>query len=141
LLVRSASNPVAERNGNWWQPRQQFRDSSGRFRVSVAIEETYSQRLDAIGLTIERATDRTPDTRQFHVFYGDELQGSFKKLPEAQKLFRRLKEESGWKPPPKEELTPEEMLVREREAHQRVAHLEYGSSSHMFRGGGRPRRK
>jgi hypothetical protein len=38
-------------------------------------------------------------------------------------------------------LTPEEMLVREREAHQRVAHLEYWSTSHKFRGGGRPKRK
>lgn len=39
------------------------------------------------------------------------------------------------------ELSAEEMLIREREIHQRMAHLEYWSGSHKFRGGGRPKRK
>jgi hypothetical protein len=104
-------------------------------------EDTYTQRLEAIELTIEKATERTPDTKQFHVFLGDELKGSFKKLPEAQKLFARLKEESGWKPPPREQLSLQEQLSRERELHQRTAYMEYWSSSHKFRGGGRPKRK
>ncbi len=107
----------------------------------AATEDTYKQQLAGLNLTIERATDRTPDRRQFHVFYNDELKGSFKKLPEAQRLFARLRDESGWKPPEKEKLSPEEQLVREREMHQRVAHLEYWSQSHKFRGGGRPKRK
>jgi hypothetical protein len=105
------------------------------------VSETYTQRLDAIALAIERATDRTPDAKQFHVFVGDELKGSFRRLPEAQKLFARLREESGWKPPPREQLPIDEQLARERELHQRSAYMEYWSNSHKFRGGGRPKRK
>lgn len=106
-----------------------------------ATDDTYTQRLAGINLTIERATERTPDAKQFHVFYDDELKGSFRKLPEAQKLFVRLRDESGWKPPQQEELTTAEKLAREREMHQRAAHMEYWATSHKFRGGGRPKRK
>jgi hypothetical protein len=105
------------------------------------VNDTYVQRLDAVGLAIERATDRTPDTKQYHVFKEDELIASFKKLPDAQKLFGRLRDESGWKPPPKPGLSLPEMLARERELHQRTAYMEYWSQSHKFRGGGRPKRK
>jgi hypothetical protein len=105
------------------------------------VRDAYIQRLDAIGLAIERATDRTPDANQYHVFKGDELLGSFRRLPDAQKLFARLRDESGWKPPPKAELSPQEVLARERELHQRTAYMEYWSQSHRFRGGGRPKRK
>ncbi len=104
-------------------------------------EDRYVQRLDAIDLAIERDSERAPDNQQYHVFLGDQLQGSFRKLPEAQKLFARLREESGWKPPEREELPLSERLAREREFHQRTAHLEYWSSSHKYRGGGRPKRK
>lgn len=104
------------------------------------MTEPYVQSLTGINLTIEQATERTPTQTGFHVFYNGELVGSHKKLAAAQEQFKKLRDESGWKPPPKVELTPEEMLIREREAHQRVAHLEYWSSSHRFRGGGRPKR-
>lgn len=104
-------------------------------------EDRYVQRLDAIELAIERDTKRTPDTSHYHVFLGDELKGSFRKLPDAQKLFARLRDESDWKPPEREELSLSEQLTREREMHQRTAHLEYWATSHKFRGGGRPRRK
>jgi len=106
-----------------------------------AVAEPYVQSLVGIDLTIEQATERTPDQRGFHVFYNGELVGSHKRLPSAQEQFRKIRDESGWKPPPKPELSSEEMLIREREAHQRIAHLEYWSSSHNFRGGGRPKRK
>jgi hypothetical protein len=102
---------------------------------------TYIQRLAAIELAIERDTERTPDTSHYHVFLADELKGSSRKLPDAQKLFTRLRDESDWKPPEREELSLSEQLTREREMHQRTAHLEYWATSHKFRGGGRPRRK
>jgi hypothetical protein len=105
------------------------------------VSDTYVQRLDAIGLAIERATDRTPDTKQYYVYKADELIGSFRRLPEAQKLFARLRKESGWKPRSKPDLSPQEMLSRERELHQRIAYMEYWSQSHRFRGGGRPKRR
>lgn len=99
------------------------------------------QRLVGIDLTIEQATDRTPDVKLFHVFYHGESVGSHKRLADAQEQFKKIRDESGWQPPPKPDLTPEEMLIREREMHQRLAHLEYWSASHKFRGGGRPKRK
>jgi hypothetical protein len=106
-----------------------------------SVPEPFVQSLAGLDLTIEQATERTPDRKGFHVFRNGELAGSHKTLLAAQGQFRKLRDESGWAPPAKPELTPEEMLVREREAHQRVAHLEYWSTSHKFRGGGRPKRK
>jgi hypothetical protein len=97
------------------------------------------QRIDGLELTIEQATDRTPDEKLFHVFYNGELVGLHKRLPAAQEQFKKLRDESGWQPPAKEELTPAERMAREM--HQRVAHMEYGATSHKFRGGGRPKRK
>ncbi len=103
--------------------------------------EPYVQRLPGIDLTIEQATDRTPDAKRFHVFHNGELVGSHKTMQMAQMQFKTIRDESGWKPPPKVQLTAEEMLIRERETHQRLAHMEYWSTSHKFRGGGRPKRK
>jgi hypothetical protein len=107
----------------------------------VQMAVGYLQKLEGLDLTIEQATQRTPDKRLFHVFLNGELAGSSQKLSDAQKRFRRLRDQSGWQPPPKAELTPEEMLVREREMQQRAAHLEYWATSHKFGGGGRPKRK
>lgn len=106
------------------------------------MEDSYVQRLPDLDLAIERATDRTPDARHFHIFLRGELVGSHKKLEAAQAQFKKLRDESGWKPPERvEELTTAEKLARERELHQRTAYMEYWSTSHKFRGGRRPRRK
>lgn len=105
------------------------------------MAEPFVQRLAGIDLTIEQATERTPDKTKFHVFYNGELVGSHGKLPAAQAQFKKIRDDSGWTPPPKPEYTAEEMMIREREAHQRIAHLEYWATSHKFRGGGRPKRK
>lgn len=97
--------------------------------------------MPGLDLTIERATERTPDTRNFHLFLNGELVESFKKLDAAQREFRRMRDESGWKPEPKPELSAAEKLARDRELTQRTAYMEYWSQSHKFRGGGRPKRK
>jgi hypothetical protein len=107
----------------------------------LAVAEPFVQRIAGLNLTIEQATERTPDRTKFHVFHDGELVGSHRKLPAAQVQFKELRDASGWQPPPKEELTTEELLIREREAHQRLAHMEYWATSHRFRGGGRPKRK
>lgn len=106
-----------------------------------SVADPYVQSLPGIELTIEQATDRTPDAKLFHIFHDGELVGSHRKLANAQEQFKALRDESGWKPPAKPELTPEEMIIRERETHQRLAHLEYWGNSHKFRGGGKPKRK
>ena len=106
-----------------------------------AMTDPYVQRIEGLNLTIERATERTPDKSNFHVFYNGELFGSHKKLAAAQGQFKKLRDKSGWKPKPREELPPGEMLARERELQQRTAYMEYWSQAHRFRGGGRPKRK
>jgi hypothetical protein len=106
------------------------------------VTASYRQELPGLDLTIEQATERTPDKRSFHVFLRGELVGSHKKLDAAQRQFKKLRDESGWQPPERStDLTPEEMLARERELYQRSIYLEYWSQSHKFRGGGRPKRK
>lgn len=105
------------------------------------MADPFIQRLVDTGITIEQATERAPDRTRFHVYEGERLVGSFKRLADAQIEFRRLRDESGWTPPTKPELTPEEMLVFDREMLQRNAYMEYWSNSHKFRGGGRPKRK
>lgn len=102
---------------------------------------SYVQRLPGVELTIEKATGRTPDTLHYHVFQGNQIVGSFRGLPRAQELFRELRDASGWTPPKAEDLPPEERLLREKAAKDRLDYLEYWSSSHQFRGGGRPRRR
>src|SRR5205823_2419411 len=80
----------------------------------AAMTEMYRQTLPDLGLTIERATDRTPDPRRFHVFRGDELLGSHRTLLQAQAHFQRLREEAGWMPPKREEPTPAELVARDK---------------------------
>lgn len=106
-----------------------------------ATEDNYKQQIQGLDLTIEKATERTPDSGQFHVFLHGEVKGSFKKLTQAQALFAELRQASGWKPPSPDKRSPEEQLMFEREMHQRMAHMEYWSNSHKFRGGGKPKRK
>ena len=106
----------------------------------MSDDKRYVQTLPEVGIAIERATERTPDDTQFHVFRGDEHVAAFKKLPDAQRLFTDLRDKSGWSPSV-EQLTPEERVEREKAIQDRMAYQEYWSSSHKFRGGGRPRRK
>jgi hypothetical protein len=104
-------------------------------------DEPFIQCLDGLDLTIEKATPRTPDRRQFHVFYDGQLVGSFGTLAAARLAFLKLRDESGWTPPSRRELTAEERLEREMRARDRLTYLDYWASSHKFRGGGRPKRR
>lgn len=101
----------------------------------------FVQRLEGLDLTVERATDRTPDRSRYHVLYRAKIVGSFRTLPEASALFRELRDGSGWSPPETQEVSGEERLRREREAKDRLDYLDYWGSSHQFKGGGRPKRR
>jgi hypothetical protein len=103
--------------------------------------DAYIQRLDGLDLRIEKATDRAPDDDRYHVFRDGELLNSFRSLTQAQALFRQLRDDSGWRPPERADLTPKEKLGREKLARDRLHYLDYWGSSHKFRGGGRPKRK
>lgn len=101
----------------------------------------YVQRLEGLDLSIERATHRTPDDQRYHVLRGATVVGSFRSLGAAQRSFRELRDASGWEPTPREELSPDERLRREKAAKDRLDYLDYWGSSHQFRGGGRPKRR
>jgi hypothetical protein len=75
------------------------------------------------------------------VFDEGNLVGSFKKREDAQRLFRELRDASGWKPPPKDEVSAGERLRAEHEANYRLRYAEYWSNAHSFRGPGPSRRK
>jgi hypothetical protein len=104
-------------------------------------DKPFVQRLDGTDLSIEKATDRTPDRSRYHVFRGADIVGAFRSLPPALALFRELRDESGWTPPNPPKLTTEEQARREREAQDRLDYLEYWGTSHRFRGGGKPKRR
>ncbi len=106
------------------------------------MPEPYRQQLPAIDLSIEQATDRTPDAKLFYVFYrGDEV-GRHRRLQAAQEQFKQLRTDSGWTPPERvDDRTPAQKIADEREAVQASAFAEYWGNSHKYRGGGRPKRK
>jgi hypothetical protein len=100
----------------------------------MSADIRYIQMLEVVGLAIERPTGRTPDKTRFHVFQRDELVMSFRRLPDAQRLFVKLREESEWRPRGSE-MTTAEKLELERQILDRMAYREYWSQPHKFRDG------
>ncbi len=90
----------------------------------MAHQDAYIQRLPALDLAIERATERTPDTTRYYVYRGDEVVAAFPRLSQAQARFREIRDASGWRPP-EPESDPEERLRRENEARERFRQLEH----------------
>ena len=124
-----------------WASTMRFKSSLRPRYHLFAVSDRYVQQLEGLDLTIERATERTPDSRQYHVFHNGDLVGSHKKLPQAQNQFKKIRDESSWTPPERKgDLTVAEKLARDRELHQRTVQRVYWSQSHRFRGGGRPKR-
>jgi hypothetical protein len=76
--------------------------------------DSYIQRLPAVDLAIERATERTPDRSRYYVFRGKEVVGAFRRLPDAQACFREIRDSSGWK-----------ALEREKAAQERYQQMEH----------------
>lgn len=64
--------------------------------------QMYRQSVPAIGLSLERATERVPKDGFFYVLLKDEIKGRFRTKSKALSLYRSLLEESGYKPQPAE---------------------------------------
>ena len=62
--------------------------------------ELYRQAIPAIGLSLERATDRVPKDGFFYVLLDGEIKGRFRTKSKALSLYRSLLEQSGHKPQP-----------------------------------------
>lgn len=76
----------------------------------------YTQRIAGLDLAIEKGTERTPDKHRYHVILNGELVATFRSLPQAQAEFKRLRDESGWKPP---ERAVDPAEVRRRQQQER----------------------
>jgi len=62
--------------------------------------ELYRQATPAIGLSLERATDRVPEDGFFYVLLKGEIKGRFRAKSKALSLYKSLLEQSGHKPQP-----------------------------------------
>src|SRR3972149_8625332 len=60
----------------------------------------YRQAIPAIGLSLERATDRVPKDGFFYVLLDGEIKGRFRTKSKALSLYRALLEQSGHQPQP-----------------------------------------
>lgn len=62
--------------------------------------ESYSQSIPAIGLSLERSTERVPKDGYFYVLLRGEIKGRFRTKSSALAMYRAILEESGYKPSP-----------------------------------------
>jgi len=61
----------------------------------------YTQRLPALGLSIERLTAAVPADGFFYLMRTGERVGRFRSLASAQEAWREVVRLEGWSPPPK----------------------------------------
>ena len=64
------------------------------------MSELYRQYIPDLDLSIERYTEAVPSDGKYHVLRNGEIFGSFRYLKQAQDAFRKLVQESGFKPNP-----------------------------------------
>ena len=100
---------------------------------NIVNNDFYRQSLPALNLSIERRTEQAPSDGQYHVIKDGELLGSFRSLKQAQKLFRSIIEESGYRPSPQEAGKTVSEMMTDRYLESKDL---YWSDSHKYRGGG-----
>ena len=99
----------------------------------MANSKFYRQSIPDLALSIERATEATPDDANYHVILKGDAIGSFRVLKQAQQLFRQVVEESGYDPTPTARgKTPSQMMT---ERYMEAKDL-YWADSYKHRGGG-----
>ena len=90
----------------------------------------YRQFIPDLALSIERATGEVPDDGKYHVLHDGASVGAFRSLKAAQVEFRRIVEESGYRPaPPDSGKTTSEMMT---DRYMEAKDL-YWASSHRYR--------
>ena len=99
----------------------------------MANEKFYRQSIPDLGLSIERATESTPDDGKYHVIHKGKAIGSFRILKQAQELFRQVIEESGYNPTPATHGKTTSQMMTERYMESKDL---YWADSYKHRGGG-----
>ena len=95
--------------------------------------DSYRQAIPDLNLSIEKATDKVPNDGKYHVLRNEEVLGSFRSLKQAQELYRKMVQESGYKPAPV--VTTKSAAEMATENYLAAKDL-YWSESHKHRGGG-----
>ena len=77
------------------------------------------QGIPATGISLERATERTPEPTQFYLFQHDTLIGSFANRRKAEQAYHAAIAASGYQPPVVEATDPDGLSAVERERRAR----------------------
>lgn len=92
--------------------------------------ELYRQSIPAIGLSLERSTERVPGDGYFYVLLKGEIKGRFRTKSSALGMYSAILEKSGYKPPPVEAAAD----ISRETVEQYLDDLEaYWSESHQHR--------
>jgi hypothetical protein len=94
----------------------------------LGVSKRYVQRLPVLGLSIERHTEAVPNDAWWYLLRDGEIVGRYRTLKAAQTAWSAFVEASGWKPPPRPDRTPAEILAEEKRARDRDARNEYWHS-------------
>ncbi len=73
------------------------------------------QGIPAIGISLEKDTERTPDTTQFHLFQHDTLIASFQTRRKAEQAYQQAIAASGYQAPIVEDTNQDGLSTAERE--------------------------
>lgn len=93
----------------------------------------YRQSIPDLNLSIERYTDQVPDDGKYHVLRDNEVLGSFRALKQAQELFRKIVQESGYKPNTEDTGKTISQVMTDRFLASKDL---YWADSYKYRGGG-----
>ena len=99
----------------------------------MANENFYRQTLPDLSLSIERATESTPDTNKYYVINSGVIIGSYRSLKQAKETFRKIVEESGYSPPQVNSGKSHSEMLTERYMEAKDI---YWANSHKYRSGG-----
>ena len=94
--------------------------------------DSYRQAIPDLNLSIEKATDKVPNDGKYHVLRNEEVLGSFRSLKQAQELYRKIVQESWYKPAPV--VTAKSAAEIATENYLAAKDL-YWAESHKHRGG------
>ena len=70
-----------------------------RVGTDASLTGRYRQSILAIGLSLERSTERVPNDGYFYVLLKSEIKGRFRTKASALAAYRALLKETGYKPP------------------------------------------
>lgn len=81
--------------------------------ATKVAKNPYRQTQPAVGLSLERFTDAVPTDGAYYLLLNGEIVGRYRSLKAAKTAWNHALDTSGWTPP-KSELNPHDIQMRER---------------------------